>query len=128
MDSMTAIYEGAGIARVVERAQRPGVMQRAPDQLALVGAGRQPAGKEQTPFTEAADSGGRRAGAPEGFEKRAQRALHLKVGVEHDFADRVVYEADWQSHLQLAPTRLRPLSADESCPQDVKLGLAHGAL
>ena len=70
----------------------------------------------------------RRAGAGEQGEYMSDRLLHTGIRVEHDFAGRVVDQPDRQRHLQLAAAGLGPLAADEAGPDEVQLGLAHGAL
>jgi hypothetical protein len=54
--------------------------------------------------------------------------LDLLVGIEHDASGRVVDEADWDAHLQLAAPRLVQPAANQSRAQDVELGLRHRAL
>ena len=67
------------------------------------------------------------AGAGEGGEQVPDGLLHPGVRVERDPPGRVVDQPDRQRHLQFAATGLGPLPADEAGPDEVQLGLAHGA-
>src|SRR6266545_6552705 len=89
-----SIDEGAGKARVLERAQGPPVQERAPRQLALVRPGAQPAREKQPLLAEAAHRARRRTGPAEGFEQRAQCSLDLEIGIQHHLAGGVMDKAD----------------------------------
>jgi len=69
----------------------------------------------------------RRAGAGEQGEHVSDRLLHTGIRVKDHLAGRVVDKPDRQRHLQFAATGLGPLPADEAGPDEVQLGLAHGA-
>jgi hypothetical protein len=74
------------------------------------------------------DRGAGRTGACEGGEQPAHTMLHLPVGVEHECAFGVVDQPDGWVHLQFTPACLVQDAALQAGPQDVQLGLAHGAL
>ncbi len=122
------VDERAGIARVVQGAQHPPVPQRFPGQLtpvrALADADREP----QPGGVELGDHGAGRAGAGEHREQVRDRLTHAEVGVEHDLVAGVVDQPDRQAHLQLAAARLGQLPAAQPGPDEVQLGLGHGAL
>ena len=124
----SAVGESACVAGVVQDVQDPGVGQRHPQQLALAGSAVHPDREQQSAGVEFGDRGPGGAGAGEDGEHVPQRVLHAGVRVQHDFAGRVVDQADGQGHGQFAAAGLGQLSAAEPGPDEVQFGLAHGAL
>ena len=123
-----AVGERAGVARVVQGAQHPPVLQRHPGQLALAGAGAHPHREQQPVGGELLHGRARRAGAGEQGEQVPDGLLHPGIRVEHDLAGRVVDQPDRQAHAQFAAAGLGSLPADQAGPDEVQFGFAHGAL
>ena len=116
---VTAEHVGAGIGRVGQDPQHPGMGEPAPAQLAgphaAVGPQREPAAPEGGHHLV-----GRTAGA-EGGEQVGHRGLHFGVGVDHRGALVVVDKADRQRETQLATLGRRPLGPLEAAGQEVEL-------
>ena len=68
------------------------------------------------------------AGAGEGGEQVPDGLLHPGVRVERDPPGRVVDQPDRQAHAQFAAAGLGQRPAAQPGPDEVQLGLAHGAL
>ena len=118
---VAAEHVGAGVGRVGQDTQHPGVGEAAPAQLAgphpAVGAQR-----EASTLERGHDLVGGPAGA-EGGKQVGDRGLHLGVRVHHRGALVVVDVADRQREAELAPLGRGPLGALEPAGQQVQLGL-----
>ena len=77
-----AVDEGAGVARVVQRAQDAPVAKRHPDELALALAATDADREAQTLAVEGLHDRARRAAVLEGLKEVTERLLHALVGVE----------------------------------------------
>ena len=121
-----AEHVGAGVGRVGQHAQHPGVVEPAPPQLPgprpAVGAQREP------PALEGADHAVGRAGGPERGEHVSHRGLDLLVRVDDHVAVGVVDVADRQRHPQVPAFGRGPFRPLQPAGQQVQLGLAHRAL
>src|SRR5207253_3289258 len=123
-----SIGEGACVARVVEEMKRLRMVERSPDQLALVWALAEPPRKRNLLLAEGAHRLEGGAGATEGLEEEMQRSLHLLVRVPHYRAVRRVDQPHGKAATELPPPRLAEYPTQKAGAQHVQLRLAHGAL
>ena len=79
-----AVYERAGIARIVQHLQDARMLRRCPQEITLVRPRMQPAREQDALLPEEADGLHGAAGALEGLEHQTDGVLHLGVGIEAD--------------------------------------------
>lgn len=99
------------------------MLQDAPGQLALVGAGADPAGELQARVGECLDDGVGGAGGGEGGQQMPDGLLDLGVRVKNHAVGVVVDEADGQRLDQLPASRLGQRSAPQTGLEQVQLCL-----
>ena len=121
------VHEHPGIPGIVQDAEHLAVLELAPDDLALMRAGRHAARKPQPLLPERADDGQGRGGLRERVEEQAHGLLDLLVGIHHQPPLGGRDESDRGPHDQLAATGFVEEAAPQAGPQDVELGLAHRA-
>ena len=105
-----------------------GVIQLAPQHVALADAAANAAREPAAFLLEAPHHGARRAALAEGLEQQPHRILDLPVRIENHRASRAINQADRQGQFQIAAARLVADAALQTRLQHVQLGLAHGAL
>ena len=118
---------GARVSGVVQGVEHVVVAQRFPVELAGSGAGEVSRGEGQALRGEGLDDRAGRSGPGEHVEQVRDRVADAGVGVEHDFARRVVDQPDGQPHRQLPAAGLGQQPALHPGVQEVQFGLAHRA-
>ena len=115
---VAAEHVDAGVGRIGQKAEDAGVGQAAPQQLAVPCTAIRTAREAQAKLLEPSYNAVGCALAFEQFEDRANRALHLAVGIEHDLVF-VEDKADRQCKPQTASGCLIELAAVEARADDV---------